>query len=280
MVMVSNQVLVARSIDFGDLEAVKVAMEMTHDYMNLGLEHLAGGDLKIAIEQLRETHLKLVFQLGVSLTIDLRNRAQAVVKRLGLDPHRQREIEYLDSPYREALAGLLERQPRFFAGLDGGGAMHMRDFKVMRDLHVSYALLEQIEALPELFQALIDVDIGAAHFRAEVAGREIRLSQVLVTALVRNALDGRPSPEPIEASRVDHMRNFIMAYGRRPATLKPEFHANVDRLLSERVPAAARGRCKSFVDACLKLLEDEFAELDPRQAVDPRFVRGVLIGRG
>ncbi len=83
MATVSNQVLVARSVDFGDLEAVRVAVEMTHNYMNLALEHLAGGDLKIAIEHLRDTHLQQLFRLGVSLTIDLRKRAETVVAKLG-----------------------------------------------------------------------------------------------------------------------------------------------------------------------------------------------------
>jgi hypothetical protein len=103
MATVSNQVLVARSVDFGDLEAVRVAVEMTHNYMNLGLEHLAGGDLKIAIEHLRDTHLQQLFRLGVSLTIDLRKRAETVVvKKLGFAGERTREIPYLDPPYREA----------------------------------------------------------------------------------------------------------------------------------------------------------------------------------
>src|SRR5579863_6648894 len=103
MAMVSNQVLVARSVDFGDLEAVRVAVEMTHNYMNMGLEHLAGGDLKIAIEHLRDTHLQQLFRLGVSLTIDLRKRAETVVANLGLAADRTREIPYLDSPFREAI---------------------------------------------------------------------------------------------------------------------------------------------------------------------------------
>jgi hypothetical protein len=248
--------------------------------MNLGLEHLAGGDLKSAIEQLRDTHLKLLFQLGVSLTVDLRKRAEAAVENLGLDPRRHHEIGYLDSPYREALAGFLERQPRFFAGLDGGGAMHLRSFRVMRDLHMGYAVIEQIEALHELFKTLLGIDISSANFRAEAAGREIRLSQVLLTALVRNALDRRPSPEPIEASRLEEMRAAIMTHGRPPAELKPEFHEMADGLINDRVPAASRDRYKPFVDSCLSLLEDEFAELDPRTPVDPRFVRSLLIKRG
>src|SRR5579885_1885545 len=84
MAMVSNQVLVARSVDFGDLDAVREAVATTHHYLNLGLEHLAGGDLPNAIEHLRDTHLKLLFRLGISLTIDLRSRAERTVAKLGL----------------------------------------------------------------------------------------------------------------------------------------------------------------------------------------------------
>ena len=98
MAMVSNEVLVARSVDFGDLEAVHVAVEMTHNYLNIALEHLAGGDLQSAIEHLRDTHLKLLFRLGVSLTIDLRTSTELTLKKLGLTAVKVREIPYLDSP--------------------------------------------------------------------------------------------------------------------------------------------------------------------------------------
>src|SRR5215472_1762063 len=118
MAMVSNQVLVARSVDFGDPEAVRVAIEMTHNYLNLGLENLAGGELASAIEHLRDTHLQLLFRLGVSLTIDLRKCAVKLMNKLGLSSERPREVAYLDSPYREALAGILGRQPQFYGGLE------------------------------------------------------------------------------------------------------------------------------------------------------------------
>ena len=75
---------------------------------------------------------------------------------LGLDPARAREIAYLDSPYREALGGFLERRPRFFGGLDGQGSVVMRDFAAMRDLHLSHAALDQIEAMRDLFVSCWD----------------------------------------------------------------------------------------------------------------------------
>src|SRR5205807_4882593 len=133
-------------------------------YMNLGLENLAAGNLAAAIEHLRATHLQLLFRLGVSLTIDLRKRAVALMTKLGLTSERPREVLYLDSPYREALSGFLQRQPQFYGELDLNGSASMRDFRSMRDLHLAYAMLEQLDAVPELFQSLVGLDIASARF--------------------------------------------------------------------------------------------------------------------
>jgi hypothetical protein len=283
MALVSNQVLVASAVDFGDLDAVRVAVEMTHHYLNLGLEYLAAGELNNAIEHLRDTHLKLLFRLGVSLTIDLRKRAQQVTTALGLDPARAGEIAYLDSPYREALGGFLERRPRFFGGLDGEGSVAMRDFVAMRDVHLGHAAIEQIEAMRDLFQALLAIDIAAPAFRAETAGREIRLGQILITAFARAALDRKPeqrlTPSPIEASRLGELYMAIMTGGGRPARLAEGFRRQVDAALAARLDEAARARSAGFVASCLSVLEEDLAELDPR-AIDPRFLRSLLIRRG
>ena len=104
---------------------------------------------------------------------------------IGIDPHKAshtavaiggdegqlssvkvREISYLDSPYREALAGFMARQPRFYSGLDGSGAVEMRDFASIRDLHLSYAILDQIDSAAELFRAMFAIDISSPNFRA------------------------------------------------------------------------------------------------------------------
>jgi hypothetical protein len=278
MALVSNQMLVARSVDFGDLDAVRVAVEMTHNYLNLGLEHLAGGELSSAIEHLRDTHLQLLFRLGVSLTIDLRKRAQALVARLGLAPDRTREIPYLDSPYREALAGFLQRQPQFFDGLDQAGGVTMRDFRTMRDLHLGYATLEQIDAVPELLRTLLGLDIASARFRAGIAGHDIRLSQILLTAFVNHALDGHLVFAPLESARLSAIREALMTPG-RPARLSEAFQRGVDELLDSRLEQPLRSRTTGFVSSCLNLIEEDLSELDPAQPIDPRFIRSLLIRR-
>jgi hypothetical protein len=278
MAMLSNQVLVARSVDFGDTEAVRVAVEMTHNYLNLGLENLAGGELGTAIEHLRATHLQLLFRLGVSLTIDLRERAAALMSKLGLTSERPREILYLDSPYREALAGFLRRQPQFYSALDGNGSAIMRDFRSMRDLRLGYAILEQLDAIPDLFNSLVGLNIASARFRANIAGHEIRLSQILLTMLAHQCLDSRPMFEPLEAARLRGMRDALMTAG-RPARLSEQFHESVRQVLETRLDASLRARSEGFVNSCLNMLEEDLAELDPASEIDPRFIRSLLIRR-
>jgi hypothetical protein len=278
MAIVSNQVLVARSVDFGDPEAVRDAVEMTHNYLNLGLENLAGGDLAGAIEHLRATHLQLLFRLGVSLTIDLRTRAAALVAKLGLTSERPREVLYLDSPYREALAGFLLKQPQFYGGLDRDGSAAMRNFRSIRDLHLGYAMLEQLDAIPDLFMALVGLDIASARFRASVAGHEIRLSQILATMFARQCLDLRLVFEPLEAERLREARSAIMTAD-RPARLSEPFHESVRRVLETRLDPVLRARSEGFINSCLNILEEDLAELEPSQEIDPRFIRSLLIHR-
>ncbi len=279
MAMVTNQVLVARSVDFGDLEAVQLAVEMTHNYMNLGLENLAGGDLKAAIDHLRDTPLQLLFRLGVSLTIDLRKRAQEAVARLGLAADRTREVPHLDSPFREALAGFLQRQPQFHSALDRAGGVVTRDFREMRDLHLGYAVIEQIDAVPDLFKALIGMDIASPAFRAGIAGHEIHLSQILLTALARYALDQRLVFAPIEPERLNDLRDKMMTRNERPARISEGFRNAVEQLMAQRLNEPLRQRSAGFLNSCLNRLEEELGEIDPHSAIDPRFIETLLIRR-
>ena len=227
---------------------------------------------------MRDTPLKLLFRLGVSLTIDLRTSAEATMKKLGLTTAKVREISYLDSPYREALAGFMMRQPRFYGALDGSGAVEMRDFRTMRDLHLGYAILDQIDSAAELFRAMFQIDIASPNFRAQMAAREIRLSQLVLTGLGRLALDNRLAIDPIEGSRLTAMRAAIMSG--QPGRLTDEFHRKIDSALAERLDEAARKRTAEYLNSCVNALEDEFANLGGEREIDPRFIESVLVREG
>src|SRR5579883_187475 len=276
--LVANQVLAARAVDFGDLEAVRNAIRLTHDYLNVALEHLAGGDLRTAIEYLRDTHVKLLFRLGVSLTIDLRTRAERVLAELGLSKKEGRDVPYLDTPYREAFSGFLEKLPTFYGGLDGDGSVTWRAFRRMRDLHIAHRVLDQIAVMPKLFRELNGLDITSASFRAQAAGREIRLSQLLLTSLVRACAMGEslvPHPfEPTDLQRVcKRLIDPECTNGRR---LRNEFLDSVNTLLEAKLSTETRKQSADFVKSCLNLLEEEIGNLNDDSAKSARYLRSLL----
>jgi hypothetical protein len=67
--------------------------------------------------------------------------------------------------------------------------------------------------------------------------------------------------------------------GTRPARLSPPFHQSVRSVLDSRLDPSLRARMEGFVNSCLNMLEEDFAELDPSRTIDPRFIRSLLIRR-
>ena len=47
-----------------------------------------------------------------------------------------------------------------------------------------------------------------------------------------------------------------------------------------RLEDDVRKRSGDFLNSCLNIIEEEFAELDPDDRIDPRFIRSVMLKRG
>ena len=108
-----------------------------------------------------------------------------------------------------------------------------------------------------------------------VAARDVRLSQLLLTGLARLALDDRLTIDPIEGSRLNAMRAAIMTG--QPGVLSDEFRGKLNHSLAERMDDTTRKRTAKFLNSCLNLLEEEFANLGGEREIDPRFIESVLV---
>jgi hypothetical protein len=148
----------------------------------------------------------------------------------------------------------------------------------MRDLRIAYAVVDQIDAIHELLKVLIRLDIASLAFRANVAGHDVRLSQILLTALVCNVINQRLVIEPIAATRLPEVAAAIMTRD-RPAHLNAAFHATVESALATALDGGILERATPYIDSCLKMLEEEFSALEPSAPIDPRFMRSLLIRR-
>ena len=66
----------------------------------------------------------------------------------------------------------------------------------------------------------------------------------------------------------------------QPGVLSDYFRARINHALAERMDDTTRKRTAAFLNSCLNLLEEEFANLGGEREIDPRFIESVLVKIG
>jgi hypothetical protein len=120
LIYLINTALVADQAHLADTEQMKSVVERVYGYLNIALEYLSQGDETKGAEILTGEYLKSLFQLGFSIALGLKFRADKVT----------------DSSYAtgKALSGLKSARPRYYRGLDCDGIDGYREFREMQDV--------------------------------------------------------------------------------------------------------------------------------------------------
>jgi len=120
LIYLINTALVADQADLAETEQMKSIVERVYGYLNIALEYLSQGDEAKGAEILAGEYLKSLFQLGFSIVLGLKFRADKVT----------------DASYAtgKALSGLKSARPRFYRGLDTDGIDGYREFREMQDV--------------------------------------------------------------------------------------------------------------------------------------------------
>lgn len=124
-----NTALVADQAHLTDTENMKSVVERVYGYLNIALEYLCQGDEARGAEILSGEHLKRLFQLGFSIVLDLKFKAEKLT----------------DSSYAtgKALSGLKSARPRYYRGFDADGIDGYREFREMQDVKIMSDFLIQ-----------------------------------------------------------------------------------------------------------------------------------------
>lgn len=115
-----NTALVADEAHLADMEQMRSVVERVYGYLNIALEYLSEGDETKGAEIITGEHLKRLFQLGFSLVLDLKYRAD--------------KLSEPDYATGKALSGLKNARPRYYRGLDSDGIDGYREFREMQDV--------------------------------------------------------------------------------------------------------------------------------------------------
>ena len=260
-----NRVLVAEGVDFADRERVADTIRVAHDTVNLALESLSACDTTRAIHLLQHHYLQHLFRVAWDILLELRKSAKRTVEGLGLESAAT-AIEFLDTPYREGLAGLLRMKPQFYEGIDRPGEIRYRPFASLADLDRARTLLADVASLGEVCMRFLGQSPTQLTALRPAEADDFRISAVLLTGFAHFALGRTVSIEPLGDDDLVALR----AATRDPRTgrLRPE--------VRERFMAVNPGHV-GFLEFSLRRFEDEFLTLSPDASVDPRFVTCLMI---
>lgn len=204
LVGAGNAVMVADGIDPVDLDEIRAAVAGARAMVELGLSRLAGGEEARAVEVLRDTPVKRLFQEGFGRVLELCWRAERLLKGGGAGTRR---VPLLDAPLGEVVTALSGRRPRYWPALElprddwgtpAASAAEGRRFLSEADLSRTAAALDLAEGL-----AAVALELGLATASAE--GAAPRLSVLYLTALANERL-GRPfAPVPVPAAELPRL---------------------------------------------------------------------------
>lgn len=266
-----NRVLVAEGAEPGDPPALARASEHARDYLNLGLEHLTGGNPELAPQAVRDRTLLEIFQVGFSLTLRLKRRGE----RLGREDGARFGDTWLALDEEAAVLQALSRK-RPLKALKVPGAEPV-PFRSKRELYEVEQLFERVRRQAAVLRGLLGSNVNEtlAPFGTTLA--ELRPQRLFAAVVARAELDGVLEVAPVPALRVSELCARLFEEGATIPALRSSAGAKSLSVLSERL-AVGEGELETMVARVLSAILADFGPAWTRDAhVDPARVESLPI---
>ncbi len=264
MVHLANQVLVAGGADLGEPEAVKAATHRAFQTLDLGLRHLSGEDPDRAGRILEGFPVFRIFQIGFSLGLDLKIRAEALFQKGSWWGEIGGREEFLDSPSKETLRGLFWKHPLLF---DPTVPENYRPFRTLAELQKVAGTLKELEVLGQGLSRLSGYSAPeiAALRRRPLYQPDPTLAAVLLAGLAQWVWNGVWEPRPLSLQDLKQIgtRPLEPALGQAWVTAL-QTRGGLDSLETEVL--------RSWLALALDRLAEEIDRVPAGNKLDPRYV--------
>ncbi|HZN95477.1 MAG TPA: DUF6178 family protein [Myxococcales bacterium] len=239
-----NSALVADAADPGELEDLRRVGEQTRDYLSLGFEHLTGFDDSRAVEVVREHSLRRVFQVGFSLTLQLKRQAD----RLARDLFTINGEPPLLAFERRSFAALRRKRPMRALRVEGAEPV---PFRSRCEMEESAQRLQRVQRQAEVFRALLGTDPAEAVARFGMPFHRLGADRLFGAALAHAVLDGAARVAPVPRARLAELGGRLFEGDAAAPALRGTAPERALAALQPAVPEPLREELRWMVDASL-----------------------------
>jgi hypothetical protein len=279
----ANQITVADGAEINEPVSIFQSVQKAFQLLDLGLRHLSQDDLGRAGEVLSHLPLIRIFQAGYSLGLELKYRAEAIIRRGDWYREILRREEILDSPFMETIKGLFFKRPLFY---DRPGGGNYRPFQDLRELEETAALLDNLAELGRLISHRLGVTAGEINSLSTFSlyQPDPPLSAVCLTVLANRILSGQAVLQPLTVEDWERVKGVFFEQhqeaGFTPAG--PKIFQHGYRLFADNGPELSpieEEVLRWWLDVLINKLEAELGRIPAGGKADPRFITGFIIRR-
>ena len=268
-----NQILSADNVVVDSIDTLVKVFRKAAGYVDIGLEKLSGGNLRIAEEILRHNSVFSVFRAGFSLALELKWEAERWVKsawftRQGLGP------DFWGDEWGGMLSGLLEKRPRIFKMADGEEGF--RDFENISEINSCRQIIKRLAILDKLLASLASISPLEKEWAQEPV---FTFGELVFTFWARARLGLEALFAPISLPELKGLFRQLRSGERKPpyqmGTYKSIFIKDMISRVSGLEPEAAQ-----LLEETLALLWDKFVDEYAwvgTDDIDKRYVKFILV---
>ena len=267
---VANKVLVADQLGLNNITTFKNKLTKTTAFINIGLETLSDREEDRAEHALRNVWMDHIFQVGWSVVIDFKRNIEPIID--SLKQSSEYGLDIFDFPLKEILTGIDQETPQHFEGNDQADHMAYRDFQSIQELKA---------ANKKVMDAVFMTDLLFNKLRLELPSRDtsaidyyseetFSVKSMLMTALANKYVSDRWSVQPVDLAT---MQVFIdNVFKQDQPVCNDGFTEECLTMLKNAVDKPFSDRqettLKSFLEQCIKQLEQEFKEANEAGFLD------------
>jgi hypothetical protein len=282
-----NMCMVADGREPGDVAEIRKSTEKVLQFLNIGLEVIAEGNVQKAVDALMGLHLLFVFRAGYTQTLKLRLGAMTFLKSVGAQAIRA-GTTILGDPLEGLLMGICRKQPLFYKGYGGKKGEAYREFNSLNDLFVAREALDTIRELDRMVREVLGWPGGAMSSPPPDVARLVRtqgitVQKVILTAMARLMLDGRFRFAPLSLKEATLFLSKIIVRSNeieKPWSLAENIATSFAAWLRENWKGATdQTLCiiERFVERSLLTLLKETAFLSLAEPLDSKSIESLVI---